>query len=249
MRTSILIGSAYLPAQTMIFGGVGVEVPAGTWYPSSDSVLGALQSALATAGLSGASVRLCNDGLIRISGTGLAFSLNWTSATELRDMLGFTSNLSGSASYVATYPSPQIFIPGYPATRSVSEGLPGYDVDDARTEIDRSGTIVQTTYYHTQVWDELSWSPLPLSKITTEDVSQPASNGTWRRFRRVVLLRNHPFRFYEIAEVDGTTSAITLPTRIGTYKVRSVPKDVLDRRIANSNNLWGISIDTIRVGA
>jgi hypothetical protein len=94
---------------------VGWTVAAGTYYMSE--LLAALHTALNVAAPTDTiHVQIGNGvggtGRVTISGTGI-FALVWTSA-NLRDLLGFSANLSGAASYLAPAHARALWLPDIP---------------------------------------------------------------------------------------------------------------------------------------
>jgi hypothetical protein len=64
------------------------------------SAIHQLYLALVAAGVTSPAVTITRSRKVKISASG-TFSITWGSGTTLRDLLGFTGNLSGAASYVA----------------------------------------------------------------------------------------------------------------------------------------------------
>lgn len=245
VMTSWLIGSTLIQEQSYsLGGGLDLGFPAGEY--SLLAMMNLLLADMTSEGFFSPAVVLCRDRLIRISASS-SFSIEWNT-TELRDLLGFTGDLSGASSYTAAYPSGLLFSPGYPATRPVSEGCNGYSVEDQRIEIDRSGTIVNTTCNHSQTWDELSWSGVVASRVVAVDPTAVSAGGTWRRFRRLVLVPNYAFFHVELVDEDGTSAAASLSSSLGQYKCRELPADYQDRRIRNANSRWNFGVKVLRVG-
>src|SRR5690242_20226068 len=116
MATDLLIGSyPSLPAQTLSVSTAGpvtenCVVPASSYYlyddHSSFDLLEAIGVALeGHSVLSGATVEILDSRHVRISAN-QTFSLTWPVDNILRNLLGFTTNLSGTNTYTATNISP-----------------------------------------------------------------------------------------------------------------------------------------------
>lgn len=103
-RTAWLIGSyADLPAQEFKVNGVDVVLPAGSYYlydaTEALSLLDAFVVALDDGGATVAAT-LRQHRRVKLTAGG-AFTVDWETATLLRDLLGFTTNLAGNSIYTA----------------------------------------------------------------------------------------------------------------------------------------------------
>jgi len=70
-------------------------------------------------------------GKVTIASTA-TLAINWGSATDLRDLLGFTGNLSGSASYTSTNHARGVWLPDCPMAAKYGPN------DDGHTKTDRT---------------------------------------------------------------------------------------------------------------
>jgi len=100
------IGSRTMSVQSFQINGNAVSVPAGTYYltdPTSTlSLLSKVISAMSTGLLFAPTAVLLGSGKVRLTAAG-AFTVTWGTATLLRDLLGFTTNLAGNS--ISTAPN------------------------------------------------------------------------------------------------------------------------------------------------
>jgi hypothetical protein len=248
IRTALLVGSIeQLAAQSLSIDGFAATVVQGNYYlqhsTSTLSLLGRLVAlALSEAGIT-ITATLGRNLRVRLHRAAGNFAITWTSTT-LRDLLGFTGNLSGQQTYVATNVSPLVWSPGWPVTRQVIDGVAGYDVEDEVTEVNADGTMVDTDYHNTQVWDEWAWDSVFHTRVRK---ATGAQGGTWQEFRRVVLRPNHRLQLYEEVIEDSTsTTAIAASDALATYKARQLPSGKQERKIAAANTRWNIGLEVIQ---
>ena len=115
-----LIGSvADLPAQAVAIDGAPVSSSAGDFYlydaTAARSLITEFEAMMTAAGVAGPNAYIRRSGYVYLESSGV-FAVNWGTGTRLRDLLGFTANLTGSTSYVAPLKSPLLWMPGKPET-------------------------------------------------------------------------------------------------------------------------------------
>ena len=162
------------------------------------------------------------------------------------DLLGFEGNLAGDDTYTATLISPLLWSAGYTATRQVLPGSEGYEVEDAEIRVSADGTQQEVDFHATHTWDEWEWDA-----VVAERYDDPGGDvgGTWIGFRREVLVPGYRFQLYELVVEDSTsTSAVTLPDPIGTYRLREIPEGHGTRKIEHANTYWRVGLK-IRLAA
>lgn len=243
---SVLFGAA----QDIDINGTGYQFAAGVWYlrsaSPSESLVDEMLAHMIVEGLAGASVTITKRRTVLISATPI-FAVTWTDPA-VRDLFGFTGNLSGATSYEAPYPSPLLWSAGFPATRAVPDGTPGRPVEDVRTQFSRDGTRVVSIFHHTQVWDELAWTNVMRARVWYDrNLVAQARGGTWEQFRESVFLLNRRFQVYEIVEENSASAApVVWPSSLGNYRAKTVPIGAPTRTIANANTRWNPVVETIR---
>jgi hypothetical protein len=241
VRSTWLVGSlGLLPDQAVTIDGSAETVPAGPYYlthaTATTSLLAALLAAMTEASVAAPVVTILENRRVRLSSSGV-FTVTWTS-TQLRDLLGFTGNLAGASSYTATNISPLLWSPGFPVTRQTLPDAVGYDVEDAEIRVSADGTEQEVDFHATHVWDEWEWDAVVAERY---DAPTGAAGGTWIGFRRAVLVPGYRFQLYEIVVEDSSsTSVVTLPTPIGTYRLREIPEGKGSRKLDNANTYWRV---------
>jgi len=248
-----LVGSVEgLAAQSIsVDGAAAVEVTsAGSWYlrHSVDalSMLAQVQAVL-VAELGDGSAVVRRDRLVELSSTS-SFALSWASAPDLAALLGFGPGaLASSTSHVALAPSPLVFSAGWPATMPTGTGQASYPVEDEHTQISAAGDIVDSEFYNVQEHQDFQFSQVAAARVrTTDATSTVLQGGTWHRFRERVLRPNARFQAYEyVTEDASSSSAVTWPAALGTYKRRTLPRGRYDRDIANANTRWSLGVEAI----
>lgn len=145
-------------------------------------------------------------------------SITWTSTT-LRNLLGFTGNLSGAASYTSTNATKALFLPNVPrAEPLVPDGHAGLRVSDATFTTSPSG-VSKCLIYNTRYVNALAFRFLSGRKTYTqyETYANESFESFWANNVSV------PWRYHYDRSVDGTyvTDRIAQP---GMFPVRaSIP--------------------------
>lgn len=240
VRSSWLVGSReQLPAQDVTIDGSGESVPEGSYYLTHDtdgiSLLDAVVAAMDDAGVAAPAAVILENRRVRLSSSGV-FTVTWVD-TELRRLLGFTGNLAGASSYVAPEPSPLLWSAGFGVTRQTLPGSQGYEVEDAEIRVSADGTEQEVDFHATHTWDDWEWD-----SVVAERYDNPgAAGGTWIGFRREVLVPGYRFQLYEtVVEDSASSSAVALPSPIGTYRLREIPEGKGSRKIEHANTYWRV---------
>lgn len=244
IRSSWLIGSIPLWTQQDITIDVSSEsVGTGPWYlthaTASISLLSQMVTRMTAAGVAAPAAELLENRLVRLSSSG-TFTVTWGSGTQLRDALGFTGDLSGADSYTATNISPWLWSPGAPPTRRVIDGGIGYDVEDAEIRVSVDGTEQEVDFFTTHIWDDWEWPAVIHNRY-----DNPGGNlgGTWIGWRRTIVVPGYRFQLYEFVVEDSSgTDPVSLPTVIGTFRMREIPRGYGERKIANANTRFKVGM-------
>lgn len=151
----------------------------------------------------GVGVLLGVDLHVHLVGSGVAFAVNWADATELRDALGFTTNLTSATSHRAPNISPLLWSAGRPVTWEARLGTNGIKVVDVARG--QSGpSTVRTTRNNTRRRNTLIYSHILGSRVWTTD----EENGEFVTFWDEVLVNGRRFkvwRNYPEDLADSTT--------------------------------------------
>ena len=213
---------ASMPATEVTVNASLTAVTDGDFYlwdgTASWSLCALMQNTLTAAGVAGGACVLQRDGKIKLSAAGV-FSVTWGVGTLLRDMLGFTGNISGSASYSAPNQSPLLFMPGKPETptqqRLGSVGQKTHIVYVASSpyggtaESVSHGSVITAGYFF----------PLVDTDLMVDDSN---TGGTWGRWTEEVAVKAARWKLYrEVLEDPTDTAAVTasLDQPLGPYIV------------------------------
>lgn len=243
IRSTWLVGSLeQMPEQDVTIDGSPQSVPASRYYLTHDtaaiSLLDAMAAAMTAAGVVAPAAVLLENRRVRLSSSGV-FTVTWVD-TELRDLLGFTGALAGASSYVATNISPLLWSPGAAVTRQVLPGAEGYEVEDAEIRVSADGTRQEVDFHATHTWDEWEWDAVVADRYAAPGA---AEGGTWIGWRRQVLVPGYRFQLYEfVVEDTASTSAVTLPAAVGTYRLREIPEGHGSRKIEHANSYWRVGL-------
>lgn len=207
-------------------------VAAGTYYLSSgadsysliDAFAAALNSAAPTdtiavtlsAGESG-------TGKVTITSTG-STAIAFTS-TDLRDLLGFETNLSAGTSWTGTMQARSLWLPNCPYKAPNGVGVwRGWREADARSVENAAGYVFNHMGQEKEV-NELSWNSVSRSLIWA--ANEATVNASWERFARDCIwgvaawgTPGGPLRFYPDAADSGIYATYKVP---GYTSIRPEP--------------------------
>jgi hypothetical protein len=219
--TSLLIGSSRdFPDSTVTIDGNAetVEASAGSLYlvhpTAALSLLAQLLAAMTSAGVSAPAVALLESRKVRVSASG-TFTVTWTD-TLPRDLLGFTGNLSGAATYTAENISPLLWAPGLTETPSAGVlGLLGSKHQDASSAVAPDGTQV-VSRFGTQRLNSFSWRYVAKARHQTAS----ELGGEWHTFYDQVLVRGAKFLLYrEVIDDEASSTPLSLGTPLGPMEM------------------------------
>ena len=203
------LGRIEAQAWEFVAGATTYTLTAGEYYPrgytgeATSQLVEHLTALLEPrAGTPVVSVSL-TTGLVTINWDGTATTVTWTD-TELRDILGFTGNLTSATSHVSTYPMRYLWLPsvapsGYPTT-----------VDDiweprsnSRVIASPDGSSHGRRGYESNL-ATLTYDLLPAADVVHHNATYDSEdNGTFRSFFRNVAHNVMPIRVLP----DATTYA------------------------------------------
>lgn len=250
VSSAVLVGSVEsMPARTVTIYGSPVTVAAGDYYlrdaTGARSLLTAFTAAMTAAGLASTTAVVRRNGKIRIAASG-TFAVVWTD-TVLRDLLGFTGNLSLANNYTAPNVSPLLWLPGWPETSETPIGTAGHKIHDTKIVRSASGKYMSFATHHVRVENRLSWDAVPISRVWTA----AEAGGEFRRFYDDVLVAGQRFKLYsgatqEIDLADSSTD-MTWTTPLGPYKLAKVDGRWYERGIKNTDLVSPVEFDVGQV--
>jgi hypothetical protein len=224
LTTDLCIGSyPSLPEQSISTTANAVTeafiLPARSYYlteasPSSFDLLyrlGTNSVGLAELPL-GLSFTLQRDLRVRVTSLdAVAFTLTWPTDGVLRDLLGFTGNLSPAAvTHTATNISPLIWSAGRTASYSARLDTDGTPVHD--TAIGQAATgVISSTSHNTYRENSIIWRYVTNARVWTTAEAGGELYAFWDR----VLRRSARFKVYrQTVEDSASTTAITLGSTV-----------------------------------
>ena len=218
-RTDWLVASyALLPEQDITIAGSAETVPASSYYLHDAvpalSLLAQVQAAMTAAGVAGASVVLLANRKVRLSGGGV-FTVTWTD-TLLRNLLGFSANLAGAASYVAPLISPLFWSPGTPGKSLLTgKGLTGHPEELTYQSVASYSGRTESVSHGTRLYNRFQWTYIDADRIVTSS-ALGGEFGTW--FSNVAP-RAARFKIYHDVQEDPTSATVAAPltTVLGPY--------------------------------
>lgn len=234
-----------------------LEVSAGGLYlahtTAALNMLQQLYLAMVAAGVASPAAVITKGRRVKLSSSGI-FTIDWTS-TELRDLLGFSANLSGASSYVAPAQSQLLWSPGRPYSPMLAPldavGVPSID---ASVTVGPRG--VQTVRQHglPTYLNRVEFRRVPKARWWADPLTNPnGAAGDYRHFwreelwssRKIVILRH-------VTEgADGNTDAADYSSShvLGPYvadlsaaKAQQFP---MERVYANVEKFYNVELELI----
>ena len=218
-------------------GGVTKTIPAGTYYMSSPGS-GARSFLAEVAFQFGASSVAASLGE---NGTGLctiqfagATAITWID-TELRDLLGFTGNLSAATSHISTQSVKAVWLPDVEWNALNAGGhWRGFPESDYRSSSNPAGYVWAVMGQERIALDDLAWHGLKQAK--TWKANETTVNQSLERFWREGIwgtaawaTAGGPFRFHPDAAQD---------TEYGTYKPLDSTAFRAEQVVPNYVGIW-----------
>lgn len=216
--TAWIVGSVRGLDSTVTIAGSAQDI-AGDLYlyhpTSALSLLGAMVSAMTSAGLGAPAAVLTRDRRVKLS-NGANFTVAWGTDPTLRDLLGFTGNLSGASSYTAPNVSPLHFSPAKPLRFELS---PHFDTAGIRRPLayftsspaDGSTFVVS---HGSRVDQRFTCGYVARDRVYPAD----EAGGSWIAFFDKCAAKGASWYVYpEVTEEAGSTTTATLSGGLGPY--------------------------------
>ncbi len=218
VQSSILIGSITIPLQSFTVGGLAASVPADDYYLEHSTSSLSLIRAFDTAAEAAVGGLACTVEILRNRRVRITFdspqAVNWGTATQLRDLLGFTGNLGAGTSHVATNISPLLWSPGYPATPKTIPGVAGYTIPHQAIYKSDDGTQAKRYHFGTETWQDLEWTHIVPSRLRTTG-TVAAQGGTFHQFFEQCAMLGARFFHYEDMTEDTADASTALVFGVG----------------------------------
>ncbi len=145
-------------------------------------------------------------GKVSISCDGATCTVTWDD-TIVRDMCGFTGNLSGSTSYTSTDHVEMLWLPDGPPVSPYGLADDGDDEDDS-TVMESPAGHVHALYYQSKTVQQVEWQGV--SRAKTRISGESTANESFQKFWQDAIRSSHIFatgtnlRVYPDADTDGT---------------------------------------------
>lgn len=185
------------------------------YHPTGSlSILDAIRAGMVAAGYAGASAVLTRDRRVKLSSGAGNFGITWDS-TGLRDLLGFTGDLSGAATYTATNPPALLWSPAKPLRPELSPrgttGIPRPLAYFTASPSDGSTFVVS---HGERIDQRFTCGMVAVDRVFTSSLV----GGEWARLFRDSLAKGYSFYVYpDVTEDPGSSTAATLSNGLGPY--------------------------------
>ena len=220
-----LVGSITIPQQDFTANGFACSLPAGSYYLRHSTGLLSLVDRFnsvienAIGGAGAGTVRRSRQVHLDMSP---ATTVVWGSATQLRDLLGYTGNLGSATSHLAPNVSPLLWSPGYPGTPTKDiRGSDGYLVPQQVISGSDDGTEEFTYHFGEETHQDLEWTHLDPSRLKRTGTTA-AQGGTFYQYHRQSGMIGRRLVYYQDIVEDDTdsTTDVTWTTQRGPYVLR-----------------------------
>lgn len=178
------------------------------------SILNAIRAGMVAAGYAGATAVLTRDRRVKLSSGAGNFTITWDS-TALRDLLGFTANLSGASSYTATDVSPLLWSPAKPLKPELSPiGTAGIRRPLTYATISPADGSAFAVSHGSRQWQRFTCSHVAIDRVFPADEAP----GSWISFFDESAGKLCSFYVYpEVVEEAGSSTTATLADGLGPY--------------------------------
>lgn len=219
-----------------------VTAPSGGLYllhsTSSLSLIARLLAALLAAGVTTPTVYITEDRHVRIA-AGAVFSITWGSGTTLRDLLGFTGDISGMTAYTAPNRSTLLWSAGKVLTPERSPlGTVGEPVADVSATVGPGGRVVSRIEGDPDFLQTYSARHVPAERWWQSASGEDGVAGEWRHFWENEVLTAQ--RLIVLRRVNEGTSATasadySLSTVLGPYRPDLTDRDLRRMRMRRAS--------------
>jgi hypothetical protein len=222
--SDLLISSRPWTTQNPVIDGVAQAVTASLnglylLHPTGAlSMLSRLVVAMTAGGVASPAAFITEAGYVRLTSSG-TFTIDWTGATTLRDLLGFTGNLSGASAYTAPNRSTLLWVPARTLTPELAPlGANGQPFLDVSRTVGTGGNLTVRQHGSPNYLQRFSATHIARARYWA---TMPAgASGEYRHFweaelttlRRWIVLRD-----VTIGSSTTTSADYSLSTHVGPY--------------------------------
>jgi hypothetical protein len=178
---------------------------------------------------------------IAYDGSPTNFALTWVS-TDMRDLLGYTGNLSGAATYTGTYNARGVWLPDCDMAAKYGPSDAGHTETDMGQTISPRGDV-HTMVYTSRVRNEVTWSHVSRAKARIQ--GETTTHASFERFWRDT--QGGELGYFEAgaavrliwdADTAGTYTEYRIVDRNGTQ---------MERVVEDWSGLWRIPMSLVKV--
>lgn len=248
----LLLGRFYQAASAAAFtvDSNDINIAAGWYYPwgysgeSSDQFLDHLQTLIRAIGapFTTATVTCAvATGLVTIdTNAGSSKDITW-SDTDVRDLLGFTGNLTGAESYTATNQMRYVWRPTKALSYTSVDRDEIWAPDSSSRVLRSSGGTAYSVVGYTAYDVELSWQYLPKADVITD------SSTVWESLQQFwvdVIAKGSPLRYLP-DRTSYTSTSFGCGLVMGDETIGSF-EDMVRRNIDGVDTRWGASVQVAK---
>jgi hypothetical protein len=221
-----------------------VTVPASTNYFHTE-LLAALQTLLdAASGADGAftvssSVGEAGTGLVTIAHATQTITITWTTATELRDALGFAGTLTPAAlSFTGTLHARGVWLPDCPHSAAYGPNDAGHTKSDRRASVSPRGDVWATKYTSRVVLPSIRWSHVGKAKarISGETTTAASFEQWWRH------THNAELSYFSVAPQVRLIWDADIPGTYTTYRLSEGDSTEMPKVVEDWNGLYALEL-------
>jgi len=239
VTTSWLIGTRpSLEAQTLTIDGNAQIITAGSRYlyasSSGLSMIGQVLAKMTAAGVAAPTAYLTRSRKVRLGSSG-TFTLDWPADNVLRGLLGFTGNLAGASSYVATNISPLLWSPlKTESPEDAPLGLVGHKVHNAFYSASPFDGTTSVVMHGSRTYNTFRWGHVPIDRVQSAGQA-----GEWASFWDEVVVTGTRFFHFRCGEdtTGASTAEAALVTPLGPYVLKAPGRGAPDWDFTRSRGL------------
>lgn len=182
-----------------------------------------------------------STGLVTLDFNSTTTAVTWWD-TDLRDALGFTANLSGAASYVATYKARYAWRPSLPMSY-IGTSLDSFWAIEPRTKVMRSNDGKVSSVAMDPLYSQtVRYIGLPSAEILTDECDLQDS---FEQFYADAI--GQPIRIYTDKTLDTEASIKTGVIAAAEEGNAAKIVDTMDRHVDSYQGMWNVELPLWKV--
>jgi hypothetical protein len=167
---------------------------------------------------------------------GAIFTLTWIS-TDMRDLLGYTGNLTGANLYTATNHAQGVWLPDCPMAAKYGPNDAGHTESDMGQTISPRGHV-QTLVYNTRVRNTIDWSHVTRARARIQ--GEAVTGESFERFIRYTQFGE--LAYFEVGAPVRLIWDADVSATYTTYRMIGHGSTEMQRAVAEWAGLWPIQI-------